>query len=206
MSSTSSLNNGGKTTVGTIPKRLASPVSHKTPSNSSADMITQRPKGVDRGRDGQYSALPFGSETLDTAESDVREKVSSEAWSITTLPTLHQRNSSQVPEPGNDTRNPTEIPGISVQTANSITSDTSSFTIVGGLSERRPTKANHRTHDGMDGQETDGMRDSRGATNTRSNQGDGGAKKPKKPESQQQKSSGRKLGRTSQYDRSLRVS
>lgn len=99
-----------------LPKKSVNTVGHQIQTRCPANRKTQRSTGTDQGRNGQRPPFP--------------------------LTTPHRRNLDQVPKPMDSVQNPTDVPGISVQAADSIHSDGSSFTVVDGSVDRKPTEVN----------------------------------------------------------------
>lgn len=158
-----------KTTVGSFPKKPVNTVSNQIHSQCLADRKLQRFRGANQGRNGQHPPQPSRPEIPNSVE---RETSPTEASPM--VPTTpHQRTSNQVPEPIDRVQNPVDMSGISVQTVDLIHSDASSFTVVDGFVNQKPTEAR-------------GRRDGRGVGIERSSQGaengnDGGRVEPPQP-------------------------
>jgi hypothetical protein len=157
-----------KTAVGGLSaKGRADHVGFLTQSQRQADVIMQR-LGADPGRDDSRFSPRSRTETLNTVESDVWAATPSKAWP--TIPAvMQQRSPNQKPWPVYSVQNPVDIPA---QTDNSIHSEASSFTVVDEFVYRQSTETDRRAQSGRNGQENDGLGNSRRVEDVRNGQGD----------------------------------
>ena len=134
--------------------------------------------GFDQGPSGQHFVPHFGYETHNTVESGVWETTPSETRPITQA-VLHHQNLNQGPKPVHSLRDPVDIPDASAQTDDLIHSETSSFTVVDGPVSQQPAETNHGVAGGRNGQEDDGVRNSRGTEDVLPDHGNSDARSPR---------------------------